>query len=530
MSADNLSLPTEQPSQRGGELHILLLLIAVSLLIGTYFLGRYGGRWAETDTANLTLAIRNVVNQEKLVPQERFVYATGFAYQAIGAFVIKLTGVDAATLQQLIYPLTLGIIVAPVWVLCREVAGSRWLTLLGTIALCTQPELLFVILRGSHEKFGRLLVVLMLFLLLRSFRERGNTRRFTAYVLAFYLCIFAFISANFLISFAFISALTLAFMGGMTLNLIWFRSSADKVLMSRLQFLSLICFVVAFIVMFYLYTPVQYTLFVMQSLTERVSALLFGDREATNSYSRVLQAWVDPWAYIAISLSNWLVLGASFLTWLSSGLRWLRTRRRPDSDALWLLWLLYGAFGLQALGSILSDASGSFGNLLHRFIPNLAILGILLILAHLVERPRRARIPQWGRAALAVGLSALTILSIAKATNEPLLVNWWIFYSEPELQALTWTEQHSVATTTWTGYSERLVEAYKLTRGVPGADNRLDAYEVNPATANFLVSDGIRAQAVRLSRELPIRASMLQIYDSGTTQIWRRRPQTPYQR
>src|SRR5215218_8264685 len=75
------------------------------LIVGLYFMGRYGGRWAEVDSAIFTEVIRVFAREGQLVPVGGELYPNGYGYQSISAFVLAFTGLDAATLQQLIYPL-----------------------------------------------------------------------------------------------------------------------------------------------------------------------------------------------------------------------------------------------------------------------------------------------------------------------------------------------------------------------------------------------------------------------------------------
>src|SRR5439155_13525618 len=85
----------------------LLYMAVVSL----YFAGRYAGRWAENDSAVFADIIRVFAHAGRLVPERGAVYPNGYAYQAISTFIVTMTGLDVATLQQLVYPLVAPLVV-----------------------------------------------------------------------------------------------------------------------------------------------------------------------------------------------------------------------------------------------------------------------------------------------------------------------------------------------------------------------------------------------------------------------------------
>ena len=86
----NEPLPT---SGRHSWAHSLIWLgpVLYMFLVGVYFLGRYGGAWAESDSSALTQAIAAFEEQGRLVPETIHIYANGFAYQAISTFLIHAT-------------------------------------------------------------------------------------------------------------------------------------------------------------------------------------------------------------------------------------------------------------------------------------------------------------------------------------------------------------------------------------------------------------------------------------------------------
>src|SRR5215217_4826679 len=112
------------------------------LLAAFYFVDRYGGRWAEIDSASFTEVIRNFGQEGQLVPAQGDFYPNGYTYQAISSFLSAVTGLQVATLQQVFYPFVAALVVLPAWVLYRELTGSARGAMLATLLLFTQPEFL----------------------------------------------------------------------------------------------------------------------------------------------------------------------------------------------------------------------------------------------------------------------------------------------------------------------------------------------------------------------------------------------------
>lgn len=501
-------------------------------LIGLYFVMRFEGRWAEQDSAVFTKYIQALVDDGRLVSANSEPYPNGYGYQAISAFLVTLTGLSVPTLQQLIYPVTAALLVLPAWVLYRELTGSAAGATLAAILLFTQPEFLFVILRSSHEKFTRTLLLLCLFCLVRSLRARHQTRLFATYVSLFYLAAFAFIASNNLLAHSFIFAVALAFGIGWILEQ-WrpgLRQHSSQ-LMQRLPYATLICLGLVYLFTFYLYKPAQHDLLVLQTLADRIAALFLDvQTQPANAYSQVSAGWISLPAYFLVSSANWVILGTSFAIWLRQSWRWLVRKKQPPTDTAWLVWLFYTAFAAQGVISILADASGALGsNLQHRLFPSISIVAVALVSTALVQwRPRRFAVPV--RFILAIGVGCIAVLSVLKATNEPLLSNKWTFYRSEELTAIEWADQNLRNDEIWTELDERLAMAYVTTNIKSAYGNRLYANDRNPTTRNLVISDITRLRSQRLQRPLPLPPDALRVYDNGEAELYHVRPRTPYQR
>ena len=509
-----------------------LVLVLYMLIMGLYAAGRFDGNWAETDSATFTLYIRDLVNQGRLVPPSTPVYPNGYAYQAISTFIVSLTGLEVETLQQWIYPLFAALVVLPAWITYRELTGSPLGATLSTLLLFIQPEFLFVILRSSHEKFTRTLMLICLFLLARSISQRHSSRKAAVYIALFFFTTFAFITSNLLWANSFIFAIAIvyvlgAIVGKLKPNVkVW-----NNLLTNRFRYIIPVCLVLVYVFTFFVYPPARHNFLVLQNTWDGIAELFLAPQTESAdiyvAYSYVSFGWVNLPTYLILSIANWIMLAASFVIWLRQGWNWVWHSTVPKNQAAWLLWLFYTAFAIQGALAVISDASGAFSsNLQLRLFPSFAMIAVAMIGAALAEwRPQRyARAISLGFAA---ALFCISILSLLKATNEPLFSNKWGFYHPGELVALQWGDTHLNATELWTEFDERLVVAYQMAIGSPA--NRFTS-GISPSARDIMLSSVVRLRGRRIDQPLPVPPDALQVYDNGTAQLYHLRPRTPYQR
>jgi len=499
--------------------------------IGLYFLSRFNGHWAESDSAALTRYIRDFVSTGKLIPELRGVYPNGYAYQAISTFIVSLTGLPVKNLQQLIYPLLAVIIVFPAWITYRELTGSSLGSTLATLLLFTQPEFLFVILRSSHEKFTRTLMFVCLFLFARSLFP-GHTRgKQIMYLVLFCFTTFAIITNNYLLANSFILAFAIVYVLGWILEKIHTKLKfVNSPISVRLKYVVPICIGLVYVFTFFIYPPAYHNVIVLQNTWEGIANLLFGaetqQADIYVAYEYVNFGWINLQTYLLLSIANWIVLVISFVIWLHQGWTWLIRSGIPKNQMSWFLWLFYAAFGIQEVVATISDASGALSsNLQLRLFPSLSMIAVAMIGTAWADwRPRRfAGIISMGLAAI---LFCISIFSVLKATNEPLFSNKWNFYHPNEIWALKWGDEHMDNAEIWTEFDERLQTAY-LTE-IDDPNNRFTTV-VTPNTRNMLLSPIIRFRGSRIGLPLPIPPDALQIYDNGTAQLYHLRARTPYQ-
>src|SRR5687768_76012 len=82
--APNLSRAEDSPGLSAG--WALGALFSFAVVIGAYWTFRYGGRWAEVDSAVLSLAIRSMSAEGSLQPASGHYYPNGYLFGAVSVF------------------------------------------------------------------------------------------------------------------------------------------------------------------------------------------------------------------------------------------------------------------------------------------------------------------------------------------------------------------------------------------------------------------------------------------------------------
>jgi hypothetical protein len=507
-------------------------LVGTTLLIALFMIARYGGSWGETDTANFTQAMQAIVAESNLVPRSA-AYSNGYGYPALGVWLARISSINLPSLQLYLTILLAPWVVLPGWLLYRELTVSSRTATLATIILLVQPEFIFPLLRGTHEKFTRGLMLICLFILVRSLRNNSKLHRLVGFMVAFYLCAFALITFNNLLATSFIAALAL------TVLLSWLvirrtgpGSVEESAIQPRLIYVINSLLVIAFIFTFYAYPPAQDQINVLHTITERLVALLLQmEQVASNPYTVVTAGWVSLPVYFALSLANWLLLVISLAIWLSQASSVVRRRAFNSQNDLFL-WAFFGAFALQGLLSIAVDFSGAVAtNLQHRFFPSFAMIAAPLTAKWLVTwKPKSISLRKWLQIGFALGIPLLMVLATLKATSEPLLSNKWLFHLPGERQAILWADKALTKRWVWTGFDERINTALLIRNGTGTQEVHLDQYDLEPGTRDLLISTVTRLRGLRLGEPLPFSADDFITYDNGQAQIYHLRPRTQFQR
>ncbi len=499
----------------------VLALLGLALVMGVYFIVRYEGRWAESDSGLMAEAIRVVANSNQLAPEVRGVYGNGYGYQAVSMAILAFTGLTIENLQQIAYPVVSSIVVLPAWTLYRELTGSGRTASLATLLLLLVPEHLFAMFRGSHERLDRIFLLTALWLLVRSLHFRGDPARSAVHILLVLLATYGLIATNGLFGMSFVLAL------GTALAISWLagrgptsvrRHAIETTRLMRWATAGGALLLAVFIL--FLYPPFAQTLRALLAIPGTLLALILSGGPTFDPYAYSLTAWVSPVVFLLLSMTNFLILASSAFIWLRLGWSWLRDGS-PASIGIWVLWLLYAAFALQGAVSIFSDRTGALqGNVQYRAFAVFATVAAPLVAVALSAwHPR-----PWPRKVAMAAIALATVGALIKSTLDPAVSHKWMFYTTAEIQGLRWADAHGLSKDTWVGPDERLAAAYLMLVGYPVGTDHLATLDPTPDISSFLVSDAIRLQSARLGMTFPQLGSRNLLYDNGDAQLYRQRP------
>lgn len=520
-------------SPRAGNGNLLLVgLVFTALLAGIYWTVRYNGWAMEVDAARQTASAGGILATGHLVTERA--YNNGYAYGAVLAFVSMLAGVPLQSVQ-LASGLWMFVVILAGFVAYRELLGDKPIAALATFFLLLQPDFLFYVLRGSHEKMTWSFALLMLFLLGRSFRFVRNPVRLAIYVALFYVAFFSMATSNAYFASTFLTAILISFAAGWVVTRLRRRgvmqTGPEDGTLRRLMIIALICSVIVFAFVAYLYRPALAYFWFLKTLLARLGMLFAATEPAGKpaSYTYFGTAWRSNWAYLLLTGVQWLIAAAGVQAWL-----WMARSRRPEDDRHWLVWLMYAGFGVQIAYGIVADFTHMLSdNMQMRLFTPLALFTAPLA-AWMVADLFRRLAPRWRRLAalVAAPVGAFAVaMALLKVTNDPLFGNQWLFYSPPELRAAQWADANVQDRRIWVDTAQVLDQAFDFRRGYREQDG--NTYTVGKDfTSNdyILISDLLRLRTGRTEVSLPPTSQDDLVYDNGEAQLYHPRQRTPYQR
>ncbi|HVP21533.1 MAG TPA: hypothetical protein VMS73_06690 [Anaerolineaceae bacterium] len=510
---------------------VVALLVLLGLLAGLYYVLRYGGWTMEVDASRQAVAADGILTTGRLVNARA--YNNGFGYAAQLSFVSLVTGIDLNSIQ--LSAGTWVFVVALVgFVTYREILGSLFRGALAAFLLLVQPDFMFYMVRGSHERTTWTCALLMLFFLVRSYRFAHSPRRLVAHVLLFYLAFWGMTAGNIFFASTFIVAIGLSLGIGWSFERLFLRDKeaeqSGSARWRRLMLISTTCLIVVYVFVNYLYQPARQFYYVLMNLVDKLSVLVFGAEPVPQvvAYQYFGSAWRDPLAYLAVTGMQWVIAASSLGVWL-----WLTFHLAKLEAKTRFLWQLYTSFGILLAFSLVADFSGFLSsNLQLRLFTPFAMFSSAIVAFGIQESwPRLQR--KFKRVLVpAVGLLAVFAFMAGqvKITNDPAIANQWVFYSPAEMRAGQWLDATLKNQRVWVDISDHLRETFYFQEGY--VENRPNQYENKPDPAGYpyiLISQLTQLKASRMGISLPSTVGYLQIYDNGGTQLFHRRPQTPYQ-
>lgn len=526
----------------------LMTVLSLGTAFGAYFVLRYLGYWSEQDT---DVFVRIITDMQAFGNLESpGAYTHGYAYPVWATTLADFTGLSVRSLLQLYTPLIGNLFLAVFGYACfRRLLASDRLGLIATSVLFLVPELVFTVSRGNHEKLTVSLTLLALLALVKSFLEwrvPGRWHVFVGWAVVYYLCAFTLATLNVFFGSTFIVAVTLmVFFTAIAVGLRPHKGARFRPLVKRLALVVGINWLLVMLVMWYVYPQTTGTYDVLFSTaSERLSSLLFPTPTETESsfsvsdpYAVGSTDWASLNAYRLVSSFRFILFLCSFSTWLVLLVGAWRRLETLTVERLFLLGL-YGSLGFVVGLAIPIDflnlSAGT--NLQVRIYTYFALLAAPTA-AFGIERLTQVRLPF--PKTLLTGLMGLFfclfgLLSLLKATLDPMVSNRWLFYHPSEVQAARFWDQQYNHSLLWMDVEGRLTYAYFTTypEAYPDGtvtDNSFDYGAFRGGGTFALHSAILRETAVAWQATPPYLWLEDRPYDNGEAQIYHRTPTTPFQ-
>lgn len=520
-------------------------LMLYALWVGFYWEARYNYHSMEGDATRLTLAGQGTQSNGSITFTP-WTYPSGYGYPAILAFLGLGSGLSTQVLQ-LVSGIWLVVVCLGAFICYRELLGHPGAAVIAILILLLQPDSLFYILRGSHEKTTWLYILCTLYILSKSYRVAKTVYKLSAYIILLSILLFAIVSTNTFFATTFLTSLILSFSGGWLLTRWnqWKRRAGrgGSSFFPRLLATSTICFILVYMNVTYLYSPAAayYTGFTY--FLDRISVLLLGAqgpaRQVEAPYEYVQSAWRSNEHYLMLIAPQMTLVGLSLLVWAGKLVYYLLGDWQKIPWQEQLLWLMCGAVGFQFAAGITIDVTGAlfFANLQVRLFPYLTILLSPLLGGAIYALFQRLRNTWFSvrflvMLTLVVGVVYASGASILKVVNDPVVGNQWIFFSPGERAALSWTDSYIRERRIWTDIFSHQIDVMLFFAGYgwsPSNEYR-DGFDRDPEIYHYIVMSTLTVlQANRSSLALPSIVEHDRVYDVGDVQIYHRRPRTPFQ-
>lgn len=503
-----------------------MILVVIASLVGVYPIFRYSGRFTGGGDASNFLQFAAAIQDQGILVPDRHVYAHGYAYQTLAVSVSSLSGLELDEVQFVLGYLFLAWPIALAWLFYREILESSQGAFLASMILLVQPDVLFPLMRGTHEKFTRGLMFLALYLLVRNVRGHDKLVVRVGMVLAFYIVAFALVSMNSLFATSFVTGLCL------TGLLIWaaFRYLRLSSWRTATLYVAGISVIIQISFILFLYEPAKENILIFESMVQKALVVSLGaEAVSADPYGGIQSEWSGTIPYFVLVFPTLITLIGSAIIWLIHACDVILRRRNPGNQRLFLL-ALYAAFAAIFAVTVVSDLIGAFrtANLQIRFVPNVAMFATPICASWLATTITRSSLQ---RRIVSVTLLIAFALSVIKATNDPVASNRFPHYQQTEVEAIHWALTLQPDQWLWVGTDNRLQsEIANRVYLDPVATLHLDRGGVDDHVRNLLVSDLLRIQSRRYAVGLPLEGDSLRIYDNGSAEIYHLRPRTPFQR
>ena len=512
-----------------------MALIVIGFLYAAYFVLRYGGLWAENDTAVFTQVTRSMLQAKSVLFAGQ--YTHGFGYPTWLGTLSLLTGLNVSVMNTIIMPF-IGVILLLVtaFVAYHTFLKSSRLAMLSVLLLFAVPDLMFTVLRGNHEKLNIALMLMALVALFRSFEVvyEGNWRAATAWIMLFYT--FAFINATvndyFASTFAVASTITLI-AGAFLINRNVPAAARYRGQIVRLTSYVGATWLLVWWVMLYVFPPAGHDFQLLHGAITKITNLFLTLHTSSNPYSAPSSQWSGYVAQFLVASFRWVLFLLSLLVWVQEIWRLVFKKQQHRTLEHLFLLALYGAFGFLVAIAIPLDFTGMNAgtNLEVRNFPYFALMASPLLVWGLAQGYRRLSLVSRRKFAAITGglLSLFILIGLFKSTLDPAISNQWMFYTPAEKESLTAFDRHSIDATLWSGPDNRLVYANTMLSSSTGTSSQVTGYHYASSDQDILISPEVIESSMVQHKNIPPYQQKNCIYDNGQAQIYRTVPQTLFQ-
>lgn len=412
---------------------MLPVAFAIALVASIWL--RYTGPWAETDTVAVTRTVRGVIAEQTIEPPG-LAYSNGFNYPVLAAMVSEVTGLPVRTVQTSLLQWMLPITALVAFVAFRAITGSGRIGAICALLLLIQADFLFVTQRGSHEKVTWLLVLMVVFGLVRGFRQ-PRLGHVVPWVLVVYLAGFAIICTNVFFASSFVTTVALSLAAGLVLARWILRDREARPILARFGYVFITLGILTYLFMTLLYPTARSNLTELESAADKVAVLYLGAEAPTTTttpeeealppgfdeptdekeevpfspYDSIASVWVSQSVFLILTGFTWILLIYASISWVFVTLRFFRGGVQRDDVPYFLAWAFATAAGAQIAASVVADYAEVFGgNLQLRLFPAFTLYAIPMVVMtlRLPSKPVRSRLIRLGVPALSmIGLSAL---------------------------------------------------------------------------------------------------------------------------
>jgi len=354
---------------------------------------------------------------------------------------IHLSGIDPTVLFMVFYPLSGFIIVLFFFLMVREFLNNEVVALLGALLFSIQSELFGITIRSSHERFFLMAFFCLLICLKRSFNP-VRIREFRVSILLFYIFLFQLFSLNIFFASSVVFTLLISLLLGIGSN----RLHLFKPSFKRMMYVIIICLILCFYFMLFIYPPSSNYLSAVRSISSKFGLMFQGLEEEKAfsekfpQYTYVSKSYDNPIVFLVLRLFDLIMIPASFISFLYILKSLIHSRDRKKSSTILLLFLYLG-FLLQFSSMVLIDRYSHLGNNLElRMLAYFSIFSITLVSYVIVTfvSTYHGGFKKFIYPILFILILISAIFMILKMSNETRLMNKWTHYSASDDYMLEW--------------------------------------------------------------------------------------------